>query len=217
MRTARGPGCSAALKMPMSPAVSGVDNSNAASRPPRADWGGTVPMAQSTMGWLRTGRARASYQPTGRTRPGAVPSIRRTEPQRSTSPRRRPDPSCEGGPHSAHKWRRSLSRDALADAIRDDGHGVFNARASLLLRILKAEPDATVGAAGGRGSSPRGAARRRTGAVARIDGSFRRRLIWRLPIVSVPDLHVGDRPIFSGGRGSTPAPDHDEQGDQEKG
>ncbi|MEV5691874.1 DUF2637 domain-containing protein [Micromonospora globbae] len=32
-----------------------------------------------------------------------------------------------------------LSRDALADAMRDDGHGVSNARVSLLLRILRAE------------------------------------------------------------------------------
>jgi hypothetical protein len=38
---------------------------------------------------------------------------------------------------------RSLSRDALADAIRDDGHGVSNARASLLLRILRAEEGLT--------------------------------------------------------------------------
>ena len=36
---------------------------------------------------------------------------------------------------------RSLSRDNLADAIRDDGHGVSNERASLLLKILKAEQD----------------------------------------------------------------------------
>ncbi|MCT2282361.1 hypothetical protein M3G91_32665, partial [Micromonospora chalcea] len=34
---------------------------------------------------------------------------------------------------------RSLSRDALADAMRDDGHGVSNARVSLLLKILRAE------------------------------------------------------------------------------
>ena len=34
---------------------------------------------------------------------------------------------------------RRLSRDALADRMREDGHGVSNARASLLLRILKAE------------------------------------------------------------------------------
>jgi hypothetical protein len=38
---------------------------------------------------------------------------------------------------------RSLSRDNLADAIRDDGHGVSNERASLLLKILKAEQDVT--------------------------------------------------------------------------
>jgi len=36
---------------------------------------------------------------------------------------------------------RSLSRDNLADAMRDDGHGVSNERASLLLKILKAEQD----------------------------------------------------------------------------
>jgi hypothetical protein len=41
---------------------------------------------------------------------------------------------------------RSLSRDNLADAMRDDGHGVSNERASLLLKILKAEQDvATIG------------------------------------------------------------------------
>ncbi len=38
---------------------------------------------------------------------------------------------------------RSLSRDNLADAMRDDGHGVSNKRASLLLKILKAEHDVT--------------------------------------------------------------------------
>jgi hypothetical protein len=36
---------------------------------------------------------------------------------------------------------RSLSRDNLADAMRDDGHGVSNPRASFLLKILKAEQD----------------------------------------------------------------------------
>jgi len=36
---------------------------------------------------------------------------------------------------------RSLSRDNLADAMRDDGHGLSNERASLLLKILKAEQD----------------------------------------------------------------------------
>ncbi|MEV6926733.1 DUF2637 domain-containing protein [Dactylosporangium sp. NPDC051485] len=38
---------------------------------------------------------------------------------------------------------RSLSRDNLADAMRDDGHGVSNARASLLVKILKAEEGVT--------------------------------------------------------------------------
>ena len=38
---------------------------------------------------------------------------------------------------------RSLSRDNLADAMRDDGHGVSNERASLLLKILRAEQDMT--------------------------------------------------------------------------
>ncbi|GAA0920472.1 hypothetical protein [Virgisporangium aurantiacum] len=37
---------------------------------------------------------------------------------------------------------RSLSRDNLAHAMREDGHGVSNERASLLLKILKAEQDA---------------------------------------------------------------------------
>ena len=36
---------------------------------------------------------------------------------------------------------RSVSRDNLADAMRDDGHGVSNARASLLLKILKSESE----------------------------------------------------------------------------
>ena len=35
----------------------------------------------------------------------------------------------------------SLSRDHLADVMRDEGHGVSNERASLLLKILKAEQD----------------------------------------------------------------------------
>ncbi|MFV2084987.1 DUF2637 domain-containing protein [Micromonospora sp. LOL_021] len=41
---------------------------------------------------------------------------------------------------------RSLSRDRLADTMRNNGHGVSNERASLLLRILKTEakPDAPV-------------------------------------------------------------------------
>jgi hypothetical protein len=38
---------------------------------------------------------------------------------------------------------RSLSRDNLADALRDGGRGVSNERASLLLRILKAEGTVT--------------------------------------------------------------------------
>ncbi len=38
---------------------------------------------------------------------------------------------------------RRLSRDALADRMRDDGHGVSNARASLLVKILKAEDGVT--------------------------------------------------------------------------
>ena len=37
----------------------------------------------------------------------------------------------------------SLSRDNLADAMRDAGQGVSNERASLLLKILKAEKDVT--------------------------------------------------------------------------
>jgi hypothetical protein len=38
---------------------------------------------------------------------------------------------------------RPLSRDNLADAMREDGTGVSNERASLLLKILKAEQDVT--------------------------------------------------------------------------
>jgi hypothetical protein len=36
---------------------------------------------------------------------------------------------------------RTLSRDNLADAMRHNGHGVSNARASLLVKIVKAERD----------------------------------------------------------------------------
>jgi hypothetical protein len=36
-----------------------------------------------------------------------------------------------------------LSRDGLADRMRNDGHGVSNARACLLVKILRAEKDAT--------------------------------------------------------------------------
>jgi hypothetical protein len=35
----------------------------------------------------------------------------------------------------------SLSRDHLADVMRDQGHGVSNERACLLLKTLKAEQD----------------------------------------------------------------------------
>nr|WP_221375104.1 DUF2637 domain-containing protein [Actinoplanes polyasparticus] len=46
---------------------------------------------------------------------------------------------------------RSLSRDNLADAMRDDGHGISNARASLLLKVLKAEQDVIpIGPSSGR-------------------------------------------------------------------
>ena len=40
------------------------------------------------------------------------------------------------------------SRDALADRMRDDGHAVSNARACLLVKILKAEDAATPFSAG---------------------------------------------------------------------
>ncbi|MDG4833940.1 DUF2637 domain-containing protein [Solwaraspora sp. WMMD1047] len=43
---------------------------------------------------------------------------------------------------------RSLSRDRLADAMRNDGHGVSNERASLLLKILQAEQDVATISAG---------------------------------------------------------------------
>jgi hypothetical protein len=50
-------------------------------------------------------------------------------------------PAARAGRATLASDGRSLSRDNLADAIRDDGHGVFNERASLLLKILKAEQD----------------------------------------------------------------------------
>jgi Protein of unknown function (DUF2637) len=40
-----------------------------------------------------------------------------------------------------HRDGRSLSRDALAGVMRENGYGVSNERASLLLKILKAEQD----------------------------------------------------------------------------
>lgn len=46
---------------------------------------------------------------------------------------------------------RLLSRDNLAGDMHDDGHGVSNERASLLLKILKAEQDVpTIGPATAR-------------------------------------------------------------------
>ena len=36
---------------------------------------------------------------------------------------------------------RALSRDALAERMREDGHAVSNARASLLLKILRGTPE----------------------------------------------------------------------------
>jgi hypothetical protein len=52
------PRCSATLEMPMSRAVSGADNSNAASRPRRVGLGRHVPMARSPilMAWHWSGR-----------------------------------------------------------------------------------------------------------------------------------------------------------------
>jgi hypothetical protein len=58
---------------------------------------------------------------------------------------------------------RRLSRDALADAMRDDGHSVSNERASLLVKILKAEQDVTPLAPPGDGARRRGVARREAG------------------------------------------------------
>jgi hypothetical protein len=43
---------------------------------------------------------------------------------------------------------RRLSRDALADRMREDGHAVSNARAGLLVKILKAEDTTTPFGAG---------------------------------------------------------------------
>jgi hypothetical protein len=47
---------------------------------------------------------------------------------------------------------RSFTRDALANALRDDGHEVSNARASLVLKILKAEDVTDPERLGSRGS-----------------------------------------------------------------
>ncbi|MDG4798830.1 DUF2637 domain-containing protein [Micromonospora sp. WMMD1082] len=52
-------------------------------------------------------------------------------------------PAARAGRASLAAKGRSLSRDNLADAMRNDGHGVSNERASLLLKILKAEYDVT--------------------------------------------------------------------------
>jgi hypothetical protein len=60
-------------------------------------------------------------------------------------------PAARAARETLARTGRSLSRDNLADAMRNDGHGVSNARASLLLKILKAEQDVTtIGAASAR-------------------------------------------------------------------
>ncbi|MDG4768540.1 DUF2637 domain-containing protein [Solwaraspora sp. WMMD406] len=46
---------------------------------------------------------------------------------------------------------RAVSRDKLAEAMRDDGHGVSNERASLLLRIIRAEQEVSVTSPAGAG------------------------------------------------------------------
>ncbi|MFY1673165.1 DUF2637 domain-containing protein [Plantactinospora sp. WMMB334] len=55
-------------------------------------------------------------------------------------------PAARAARAALTKSGRSLSRDALADVMRDDGHGVSNARASLLLKVLKAEESSCLGA-----------------------------------------------------------------------
>ncbi|MEN3611372.1 DUF2637 domain-containing protein [Plantactinospora sp. ZYX-F-223] len=55
-------------------------------------------------------------------------------------------PAARAARAALTKSGRSLSRDALADVMRDDGHGVSNARASLLLKVLKAEESSRQGA-----------------------------------------------------------------------
>ena len=55
---------------------------------------------------------------------------------------------------------RRLSRHALADALREEGHGISNARASALLKTLKAERGVSpVSPARGRSSRPKPSAR----------------------------------------------------------
>jgi hypothetical protein len=51
-------------------------------------------------------------------------------------------PAAHDARESLARTGRSLSRDNLADAMRDDGIGVSNERASLLLKILKSEANA---------------------------------------------------------------------------
>ncbi|MBL7261346.1 DUF2637 domain-containing protein [Actinoplanes sp. LDG1-01] len=62
-------------------------------------------------------------------------------------------PAARGARATLAEAGQSLSRDHLADALRDLGHGVSNERASVLLKILKTEQKATTGpeAVGSRG------------------------------------------------------------------
>ncbi|MDQ7905929.1 DUF2637 domain-containing protein [Phytohabitans sp. ZYX-F-186] len=52
-------------------------------------------------------------------------------------------PAARAGRAVLHRDGRSLSRDALAIAMRDDGYGVSNARAGVLVRVLRAEEGVT--------------------------------------------------------------------------
>jgi hypothetical protein len=52
-------------------------------------------------------------------------------------------PRCHAAPMTLARDGRRLSRDASADAIRDNGVALSNVRASLLLKIFKAEEEVT--------------------------------------------------------------------------
>ena len=106
--------------------------------------------ADDRLGRPRTGGRRTP----ARSATGAAGQPVDSTPGRSTDPGSRPAlvdirtvahliPAARAARAALAADGRSLSRDALANAMRDDGHGVSNVRASLLLKILKAEEDAT--------------------------------------------------------------------------
>jgi hypothetical protein len=113
------------------------------------------PSVRRTVRWTGPDDGRSSRTTTDERTSGSAPSTAGrpaagSGPGRSTAPGAEPEvvdahavahllPAARAGRAMLAAEGRPLSRDALANAMRDDGHGVSNARASLLLKILKAE------------------------------------------------------------------------------